>query len=167
MAMYAGGGATDIFKITLQYKNAEGENAWATVAEESAVKGEWVQLLNPNFIIPLSSTDWLLYVELAENSDFYIDQAFGAVAGKTSVAPRSAAKNGMPSFVNVKARTLTVTAEGKSNIRVKVVNLKGRTVASFKSKGNASFSLRKIPAGSYVVEAVKDGRKTTTAITLK
>jgi len=69
--------------------------------------------------------------------------------------------------VTITGRTLTVNAPSESKVRIKVVDLTGRTVAAFESTGGASFALRKIPAGAYLVETVRDGRKATSAIMLR
>ena len=168
MAMYASGNATDTFKLTLQYRDAAGDNNWATIATAPAARGQWVQLLNTDFTIPAGATELLIYVEMPTMADFYIDAAFGAIVGKTtSVAPRNVLKSRAQPSISVKGRTLNINAESGSDVRIKIVNLNGRTVTRFSSKGSASFSLSKIPAGSYVVETVKNGRKTTNAITLR
>jgi hypothetical protein len=49
------------------------------------------------------------------------------------------------------------------------VNLSGRTIAGFNTTGGASLSLKKIPAGAYIIEArrVKDGMKITSNAVLR
>jgi len=69
--------------------------------------------------------------------------------------------------ITVRGKTLSVNASPDSKVRIRVVDLTGRTVGAFKSIGGASFSLRAIPAGAYIVETMKDGRKTMSAITLR
>ena len=66
-------------KLTLQY-NASGQANYDKVAEISAPKGEWVDLSNTSYTIPDGATDLVLYVEAPDSlTDFYIDNAFGAV----------------------------------------------------------------------------------------
>ncbi len=80
--MYFDGSATDTFYMKLQYVDAEGETQYSTIAEATAVKGEWVQLTNTNYQIPADATQMQLYIETAETTNnFYIDEAIGAVGG--------------------------------------------------------------------------------------
>ena len=79
---YFDGDATDQFFLKLAYTDANGEAQYATVAEGTAVKGEWVQLANKNYQIPADATNMVLYVETAESTNnFYLDEAIGAVGG--------------------------------------------------------------------------------------
>ena len=88
--MYFDGGATDNFFMKLQYIDGNGTTQYSTVAEGTAVKGEWIQLKNTNYTIPSDATDMQLYVETAETTNnFYIDEAIGAVAGTDVEGPVS------------------------------------------------------------------------------
>ncbi|MCC8135342.1 MAG: carbohydrate binding domain-containing protein [Ruminococcus sp.] len=79
---YLDGSATDKFYLKLQYTDANGDTRYATVAEGTGIKGEWIQLANTNYLIPEDASDMLLYVETAESTNnFYIDEAIGAVGG--------------------------------------------------------------------------------------
>ena len=83
---YFDGDATDQFFLKLAYTNANGEAQYATVAEGTAVKGEWVQLANKNYQIPADATNMVLYVETAESTNnFYLDEAIGAVGGTSII----------------------------------------------------------------------------------
>lgn len=74
--------ASEDFKLTLQC-SVGGEENYINVAEASGAKGEWVQLLNNSFTIPEGASNLLLYVETADSTtDFYIDDAIGALEGK-------------------------------------------------------------------------------------
>ncbi len=80
--MYFDGSATDTFYMKLQYTDADGKTQYSTIAEATAVKGEWVQLKNTNYQIPADATNMQLYIETAETTNnFYIDEAIGAVGG--------------------------------------------------------------------------------------
>ena len=73
---------TDKFFMKLEYSDANGKKQYALIAEGIAVKGEWMQLSNPNFKIPLDAEDMYLYIETYDgNNNFYIDEAIGAVGG--------------------------------------------------------------------------------------
>ena len=83
---YFDGDATDQFFLKLAYTDANGEAQYATVAEETAVKGEWVQLANKNYQISADATNMVLYVETAESTNnFYLDEAIGAVGGTSII----------------------------------------------------------------------------------
>ncbi len=80
--MYFDGDATDKFYLKLQYTDAEGETQYSTIAEATAIKGEWVQLANKNYKIPDGASDMQIYVETAETTNnFYVDEVIGAVGG--------------------------------------------------------------------------------------
>ncbi len=82
--IYYDGDATDKFYLKLQYTDANGDTNYSTIAEATAIKGEWVQLANKNYKIPDGATNMQIYVETAESTnDFYIDEAIGAIAGTT------------------------------------------------------------------------------------
>ncbi|MCL2688532.1 MAG: T9SS type A sorting domain-containing protein [Chitinispirillia bacterium] len=68
----------------------------------------------------------------------------------------------------VRGKTLRVTSPDNSDLRIKMINVQGRTVRTFKAKGSADFSLKKVPAGRYIVEIKKAGNKvSTTSVTVK
>ena len=80
---YTDGPATDKFYLSLQYTDANGKTAYDHIAEGTAVKGEWVQLLNTTYTMPEGGSDYNLYVEMPEStSDFYMDDVISSVAGK-------------------------------------------------------------------------------------
>lgn len=90
--MYFDGGATEPVYMKLQYTDASGETNYSTIAEATAIQGEWVQLANTNYQIPSDATDMQLYVETADGTmNFYVDEAIGAVAG-TVIAGAGAKK---------------------------------------------------------------------------
>lgn len=82
--MYYDGDSSEKFYLKLQYTDAEGNTQYSEVAQATAVKGEWVQLANKNYLIPSDASNMQLYVETAESTNnFYIDEAIGAVGGTT------------------------------------------------------------------------------------
>ncbi len=86
--MYSDGGASDTFYMKLQYTDANGDTQYSAVAEANAVKGEWVQLQNTNYLIPEDASDMQLYIETADSTvSFYIDEAIGADAGTETEGP--------------------------------------------------------------------------------
>jgi GH35 family endo-1,4-beta-xylanase len=179
LAMYPAGDsarATDSFKFTMTYTLRDTVR-YAEVATAVANAGAWVMLENQNFTIPAGAAGLVLYVEMPgnETGNFFIDDAMGGVAGTAApgrdgvTSVRGSATGGQYAqrTLSVRGRTLAVNAPEGSSVRVKVVNLRGKTLAAFKSTGSAKFSLRRIPAGVYIVEAVRDGHKAISAITLR
>ena len=172
IAMYAEGPATSSFKLTLQY-DLNSDVVWAGVDSTVANRGAWVMLENANFPIPAGATNLILYVEMPGNltSSFYIDDMMGGRAGAeapgregvTSVANIRNNVRLMP-LVTFKSNSLTINAQPHERVQVRVVNMTGKTVASFNVKGGANLSLRKVPAGVYVVEANKVGGGSTAVV---
>lgn len=81
---YFDGGNTDQFFLKMQYTDGNGETQYATVAEGTGIRGEWIQLANKSYTIPADASNLQLYVETAETTNnFYIDEAIGAVDGTT------------------------------------------------------------------------------------
>jgi GH35 family endo-1,4-beta-xylanase len=178
LAMHTNGSASgETFKFTLQY-DLNGDAVYSEIARATAGRNQWVMLENANFPIPAGATGLVLYVETLNDAamDFYIDDAMGGIAGAqapgrvgvTSVRDVKNARHTLP-LVTVRGRTLTVNAPDGSEVNIRVVNLSGRTVAGFKAGGKSNVSLRKIPAGNYIVEArqVKSGAKKVSNIVLR
>ncbi|MBE6877242.1 MAG: glucuronoarabinoxylan endo-1,4-beta-xylanase [Ruminococcus sp.] len=81
-AMYFDGANTDTFYLKLEYKGSDGKTHYASVAQGTAIKGEWVQLANENYTIPEGASEMRLYVETPKSTNnFYIDDVVGATAG--------------------------------------------------------------------------------------
>ncbi len=86
---YREGAATDTFYMKLQYTDANGETQYDSIAEATAVKGEWVQLANTNYKIPEGARNMQVYVETAESTiNFYVDEAIGALPGTKIDGPK-------------------------------------------------------------------------------
>jgi len=79
----------------------------------------------------------------------------------SSTAIKSAAKPtaARALLATVNGKTLKIIGIDNAETSVKLVNLKGKTVANFRSVGNASFGLNDIPAGNYLVELTANGKK--------
>ncbi|MGN0585065.1 MAG: family 43 glycosylhydrolase, partial [Ruminococcus sp.] len=79
---YTEGDLTDTFYMKLQYTDSEGNTQYSTIAESKAVRGEWVQLVNTNYMIPEDASDMYIYIETADSTNsFYVDELIGAVGG--------------------------------------------------------------------------------------
>lgn len=83
-AILQNSGSTEEVKITLQYNDASGTESYDTVASADAASGKWTKLENTSYTIPEGATNLLLYVETESMTDFYIDNAVGAVEGTKS-----------------------------------------------------------------------------------
>lgn len=80
--MYDTGKDSDIFHLTLQYNDANGDAHYDKVATVKPMKGKWVQLANTEFTIPAGAEDLYLYVETDKSTiDFYVDDVKAAVGG--------------------------------------------------------------------------------------
>ena len=90
---YFDGDETDKFYLKLQYTDSEGETQYSTIAEATAIKGEWVQIANKNYKIPADASDMQIYIETAETTNnFYIDEVIGAVGGTTIIGAEPSTK---------------------------------------------------------------------------
>lgn len=83
---YFDGDATDTFYFKLQYTDANGDTQYDTIAEGTAIQGEWMQLANKNYTIPADATNLQIYVETKDSTNnFYLDEAIGAVGGTSII----------------------------------------------------------------------------------
>lgn len=83
---YFDGDATDTFYFKLQYTDANGDTQYDTIAEGTAIQGEWMQLANKNYTIPENATNLQIYVETEDSTNnFYLDEAIGAVGGTSII----------------------------------------------------------------------------------
>lgn len=70
------------FMMKLEYTDANGETAYDEIASVTAPSGAWAQLHNSEYTIPAGATNLKIYVETEKSlTDFYIDEAIGAVDG--------------------------------------------------------------------------------------
>jgi len=84
--------------------------------------------------------------------------ARSSVGGPTAIITAKPVTPRAPLAV-VNGRTLNVLGLSNAETSVKLVNLKGKTIANFRAAGKASFSLADIPAGNYLVELMSNGKK--------
>lgn len=83
---YFDGDATDTFYFKLQYTDANGDTQYDTIAEGTAIQGEWMQLANKNYKIPEGATNLQIYVETKDSTNnFYLDEVIGAVGGTSII----------------------------------------------------------------------------------
>lgn len=76
--------------MKLQYTDKNGDTQYASIAEGTAIKGEWIQLANTNYTIPSDASNMQLYIETAKGTaNFYIDEAIGVVAGTVIDGPKA------------------------------------------------------------------------------
>jgi len=180
-AMYASGTAeADTFKLTMQYKDAKDSTRYSQVASARAEKGQWVQLSNKQFPIPSGAANLLLYVEMPKSlTDFYIDDAMGGISGAsigsngqpgggtTPVAIRNTSTRKTP-LVTVRDRTINVFSETDAKVKIKIADMRGKTITNTAARNGDKLSLRTLPAGAYIVEAERqDGYRTTAAVIIK
>ncbi|MFP4163893.1 MAG: glycoside hydrolase family 11 protein [Chitinispirillaceae bacterium] len=110
---------------------------------------------------------------------FNLGQATGSVSisdvklvhttGSTSIfrGQGLTATRGSTPLVSVKGRTLNVSPAGGSKLQIRVIDVKGKVIASFNAAGAAAFSLSDVPAGRYFVDVAGTGVKQYVPIVLK
>lgn len=140
--LYDEGEATDTFYMKIQYVDESGETQYASVAEGTAVKGEWLQLANSQYTIPAGATDVYLYLETAESTNsFFVDEAIGAVentviagpGGSIEFAPGDLDSNGKVNAVDLALLKAGILNQTFADVAAKLaadVNQDGETDAS-------------------------------------
>jgi hypothetical protein len=106
-------------------------------------------------------TKWVNNASAAVPEATVSQVAKSTVGGSTPIITTAAkpAPNHAP-FATVNGKTLKVTGLDNAEASVKLVNLKGKTIANFKAiGGDGSFSLADIPAGNYLAELTANGKK--------
>jgi hypothetical protein len=100
-----------------------------------------------------------LYSEWATGADGASVSIVSSPGGSTSVftGVKPAGTNRAP-MVAVKGRVLNVAA-ADSDVRLRMVNMRGKVIANFSASGNSQFSLANIPAGRYIVETRAAGKR--------
>jgi hypothetical protein len=166
--------------LSLQYNNLSGVESYDNIASMPVTAGQWVQVSNTSYELPAGS-NFSIYVEMdVATASFYFDDAMGGVkgaiinpdgtpGGSVSVRHSATVTRTAAPLVTLRGRTLNVNASADTKVRVNVINMAGKTVARFNTQGGANLSLRRLPAGAYIVETRKigDGMKTTSNIVLK
>lgn len=77
------------------------------------------------------------------------------------------ANNAAAPKVSIRGKTLNVSSSNNSNMQIRLIDVRGKTRANFKSSGNGNYSLTKIPAGRYFVEIRSSGVKQTVPVMVK
>lgn len=103
--------------------------------------------------------------------DRQLTDGFKTIAGENTLTVNDKIVSGKATpkrpRVTVRGKTLTVPAAANSTLKVRIIDVRGKVRAGFKAVGSGSFSINEIPAGAYIVEVIKDGYKTMSAITLR
>ncbi len=137
------------FKLTLQC-NVGSETRYEEVAQVPAVKGEWIELLNPEFAIPAGATNLLLYVEMPGlMTDFYIDRVFAGIEGNTGTsAPKIQFNKSLKVWKEGNLLNVTGIAEGKL---WRVYTATGILVHQGITEKNITTTALNMPSGMYIV----------------
>ena len=78
------GDDSETFYLKLNYTDSSGTAHYDSIAEGVCPKGKYLQLSNTNYTIPSDANNAVIYVETKDTtSNFYIDEAICAPAGKT------------------------------------------------------------------------------------
>jgi uncharacterized repeat protein (TIGR02543 family) len=91
------------------------------------------------------------------------------ITGPTSIKPNRTTTRINAPLITVRAKTLVVNESPETKVQIRVVNLTGRTNATFNTTGGSTLSLKKIPAGMYIIEAkrMSDGMRVTSNAVLR
>ena len=79
-------------------------------------------------------------------------------------------KNRSTPLVTVRGKTLNIKVlSSTTNLQIRLVDMKGRTLTRFTASGSGSFPLNKISAGRYLVDMkdMESGKRFTSAIVLR
>jgi len=145
------------FKISAKgdsaaYKQTVGDSGWITMPADPSRTGEYF-------------AGWYTDTAYTARWDFsngivVSDTTLYARWSKTPVsvhAPGRAARAAKP-LISLRGNTLTLSAPAGTAYGIRLVDARGRTVSRFKLPGGGSFSLAKIPAGRYLIEARGGGK---------
>jgi len=78
--------------------------------------------------------------------------------GKSSEKPVSSNVRSAP-LASVKGRMLTINADPKTALQINLIDMRGRVIARYNTKGSARVSISKIPSGRYILEAKENGKR--------
>jgi hypothetical protein len=121
--------------------------------------------------IPWESVEAAVTGPCGAGATLLVNGSTGAVScgGNTSALIGQNALGGYKSLVSVKGRVLSINTSADSKVGIRVVDMRGKTVAKFNTHGGSALSLKKIPAGSYIIEAkrINDGTKMTSSMVLR
>jgi mannan endo-1,4-beta-mannosidase len=125
------------------------------------VASDWSLIMNHDYVITLED----MATEVGPSWANYTIKTNSVFQG--GAKPISGAAVRAPAAI-VRGKTLRVTSPDNSDLRIKMINVQGRTIRTFRAKGSADFPLKNIPAGRYFVEIKKSGKMVnTSAVTVK
>ncbi len=106
-------GSAETMMLTLQYTDSNGDTKYSTVASTDVASGVWTDLSTTSYTIPSGASNLLLYVESSDSTtDFYIDNAYGAIEGKESgITTGSGTVKGSAATTTTTITTTTTTTK--------------------------------------------------------
>ena len=106
-------GSAETMMLTLQYTDSNGDTKYSTVASTDVASGVWTDLSTTSYTIPSGASNLLLYVESSDSTtDFYIDNAYGAIEGKVSgITTGSGTVKGSAATTTTTITTTTTTTK--------------------------------------------------------
>jgi len=127
---------------------------------------------------PYEPGDFRMFEKVnAGDVPYWIEPTFdGSCQGSSTYIPPGEDEESAPTLVStpritvplVTVRNRTLNVNANSDVRIRVVNLVGKTVANFNATSGATLSLNGIPSGVYIIEAKSlNGHKTTSPVILK
>ena len=135
-------------KLTLQYTDSTGTEQYDEVASGTASNGQWTQLYNGSYSIPSGASNMILYVEAPDSlTDFYVDNAMGAVKGTKADTPSKTTIAGQTTVTTSKGGNVTTSTKPGT---VDTSSFKGAFAPWFKI--GTSVSPREFGSGSDFIK---------------
>ncbi|MDR0307588.1 MAG: family 43 glycosylhydrolase [Chitinispirillales bacterium] len=103
----------------------------------------------------------------ASTHDVTISDVVLLATGSVSISHGQTAPAVIRPLITINGRILNVSSSGNAEMKIRVIDVRGRVRADFKSSGGAKFSLARLPAGRYFVDIKGAGVKNTTSVMLK
>jgi len=118
---------------------------YAEFTTQQNSNAHWNKVMNHDFVITMSDMPGWANVSVYKGA-----KAVSNAAVRMPVA-------------SVRGKTLNVKSPDNSDLRIRMVNMSGRTAANFRAAGSASFSLKNVPAGRYIVEIKASGKRVSSS----
>ena len=128
-------------------------------------QGYGTSLMANEFLYTSANWDFKTVWELTSSYPRFKYQPAPASVFRTGPSRRGGAS--LVPVVSVRGKSLSVSADPDSRVRVRLVNMSGRTVANFVSFGSASHSLRGLPAGAYIAEVRRGAYRSAASVVVK
>ncbi|MCL2689272.1 MAG: T9SS type A sorting domain-containing protein [Chitinispirillia bacterium] len=140
--------------ITNSFWNSDSSNLNTSAGGESRTTTQMKQL------VTYTSWDFDSIWQIDEGTDY----PYLLALAHTSIIENNITRNTAAAYVpliSIKGKTLYIKAAPSSELQIRIVDMRGKTLTRFNTHGSNSFSLSKIPAGRYLVEIKENGKRVT------